>query len=204
MTRRTEEPIIIGVTGHKRHGKDTIANRLVSTWGFEKMAFADALKDACAAAFGIDRVTFDDDKLKEAPSDQYPEWTHRKILQVVGTELFRSKWPNIWIDTFLRKAADKTLVVVSDIRFPNEEMALRTNPNFVLLRVKNERLAPSGDLHSSEAFIDTLFPDRAFTNNGTIDDLHLKVDQFMGEDFTEITGRSVARIYRNSILRSVK
>lgn len=176
------------MTGHKRHGKDTVAKRLVDCWGFEKVAFADALKDSCAAAFNIPREDFDDDSKKELPSDIYPDWTLRKIMQIVGTELFRSQWPNIWIDTWYRKVADKELVVVTDLRFPNEEIALRQFPYNALFRVKNERLAVSGDMHSSEAFIDTLFPDRTLLNNGTIDDLWSQVDYFCENDLVNYTG----------------
>ena len=197
--------IVIGVTGHKRHGKDTVANRLVDCWGFEKVAFADALKDACAAAFHIPRADFDDDVLKEEASDIYPDWTLRKIMQVVGSELFRSQWPNIWIDTWYRKVTDKKLVVVTDVRFPNEESALRCLPHNALIRVKNERLRASGDVHSSEAFIDTLTPDRVFTNNERISDLWSKVDAFCCDDLPNYTGgRVIPRINRNSILRNVQ
>lgn len=166
------------------------------------MAFADALKDSCAAAFGIPREDFDDDEKKEAPSDVYPDWTLRRILQVTGTELFRSQWPNIWIDTWMRRVADKKLVVLTDLRFPNEEMALRLFPHQALLRVRNDRIPASGDTHSSEAFIDSLFPDLVFTNNGSINELWDKADNFVQEWAPRYNGGMVLpRINRNGILR---
>ncbi len=195
-------PIVVGVTGHKRHGKDTVAKRLVDCWGFEKVAFADALKDACAAAFHIPRADFDDDSKKERPSDIYPVWTLRRMMQFVGTELFRSEWPNIWIDTWYRKVADKKLVVVTDLRFPNEEIALRQFPYNVLFRVKNERLPDPIDPHSSEGFIDCLFSDRILLNNSTVNDLWSQIDSFCENDLVNYTGGTIVpRVNRNQIIR---
>lgn len=43
--------MIIGVGGEKQHGKDTVANYLVSKYGYSKKAFADRLKAICQLAF---------------------------------------------------------------------------------------------------------------------------------------------------------
>jgi len=42
---------IIGITGYKRHGKDTLGDYLVKYHGYTKIAFADALKEACRNIF---------------------------------------------------------------------------------------------------------------------------------------------------------
>ena len=169
------DTIVVGVTGFKRHGKDSVANHLVENYGFVKYSFANPLKDTCAAAFGIPRADFDDDVKKELPCELYPDWTLRKILQIVGTELFRSIWPNIWIDRFLQSAGGLRRVVIPDVRFINEEAATRQFKGFVI-RVEDPRKPPNTDLHQSEMEIPRLNYDHWINNDGTLDDLASRVD----------------------------
>ena len=44
---------IIGITGKKFNGKDTGAIYLINNYGYERLAFADALKEACKCIFGF-------------------------------------------------------------------------------------------------------------------------------------------------------
>lgn len=57
---------VIAVSGWKRSGKDTVAQMLVKA-GFQRMAFADVLKDMVAIEYGIPREHCDSDAHKEAP-----------------------------------------------------------------------------------------------------------------------------------------
>lgn len=179
---------MIGVTGFKRHGKDTVARWLVDEYGFERIAFADALKDACSAAFGIDRAIFDDDERKELPSEMYPDWTHRLIMQYVGTDLFRSTWPTIWIDTWRRRVADKSKVVVTDLRFSNEETAVRLYPHNYIIRVHDPRKPTSTDPHPSEVEIGSINADTMILNDSGIGELWDAVDKFILGDFRTKNG----------------
>lgn len=106
------EPIpgvkIIGI-GHKaRQGKDTIANYLVKQYGAQKFSFSDALYDVARVVFGMEE--------KDGP-----------LLQVLGTEVFRRRDPNVWVKTVYRKIQDKTpaIAVVPDVRFPNEAQMVK-------------------------------------------------------------------------------
>jgi dephospho-CoA kinase len=45
---------IIGITGKKFSGKDTLGDYFVNNHGYIRLAFADALKNACAEIFGFD------------------------------------------------------------------------------------------------------------------------------------------------------
>jgi hypothetical protein len=80
--------IIIGITGKKFHGKDTVADCLVTNYSFTKMAFADPLKEVCKTLFG-----FSDAQLygKEKETKD-PKWkiTPRKAFQFIGTDLIRN------------------------------------------------------------------------------------------------------------------
>ncbi|ATZ80931.1 monophosphate kinase [Bodo saltans virus] len=130
-------PKIIGITGRKFTGKDTLGNYLVDTYGYTRLAYADALKDAVKAIFD-----FDDEQLygnKKEDIDEYWGITPRQVLQFVGTDLFRNHicellptmGKDIWINVIKRKISNMTKrnqdakFVITDIRFPNELQAIK-------------------------------------------------------------------------------
>lgn len=66
--------VVVLVTGYKRSGKDTVGNHLVEQYGFERVAFADPLRDVGLAMlqsmYCMPDATpewFTDDALKERP-----------------------------------------------------------------------------------------------------------------------------------------
>jgi len=62
---------IIGLHGPARAGKDTIADYLVSRYGFHKIAFSDALYSEVATAYGLpDERILRDPATKDAPLHQ--------------------------------------------------------------------------------------------------------------------------------------
>lgn len=187
---------VIGIAGRKGAGKDTAGSRLISNHGFVRIAFADALKDACMSIFGLsyDQVYGD---LKEV-QDSYWDYTPREILQKVGTELFREAigkpnvlpkiGQNIWIRAIYRKIlnlkqAGHTKFVITDIRFDNEIEFVRTlnshGCNAYTIKVVRPSIMPDIDtpIHSSEAHIDGFKCDYEILNDGTIEDLHQNVDR---------------------------
>lgn len=81
----------IGIVGKAGSGKSTVAQYLFLNYkNVYTKAFADALKAGCAMMFGIPIEHFYNQELKEMTN---PVWgvTPRKILQFVGTEMFRDK-----------------------------------------------------------------------------------------------------------------
>lgn len=89
--------MIIGLTGLKGSGKDTVAAYLIKEYGFERRAFADPLKRSIAALFDIEFA--DIEKMKNDPNSRVEIITHRdggrefgksflfrQILQRYGTE----------------------------------------------------------------------------------------------------------------------
>jgi len=166
-------PLIVGICGAKQHGKGTIAAAL-TRFGFKEINFADALKRACSEAFAIPLDVFYDNARKESPLTEfgYPNESPRSILQHVGTELFRSRWPNIWIDTWKRMAAGSPRVVVSDMRFPNELEAVRAMKGYVI-RVTRPGYG-AADAHASEAHYSAFDVDWDVTNEGAPEDLQMK------------------------------
>ena len=182
--------IIIGITGRKRSGKDTIGNYLVKKYNFKRIAFADSLKQFCKLMFGLSDDQVHNDILKEQ-TDTYWNYSPREILQIVGTELLRDSLStslqniskNIWINSVeiqimnnIKNGHDKC--IITDVRFPNELDFIRNNNGRIwkVIRpsIMNENQKYS--YHASEVSIDQFVSDHIFINDGTIQDLLYKLD----------------------------
>ena len=130
--------MIIGMVGFIGSGKDTAADYLVQTHGFERDSFATSLKDAVSIVFGWPR------DMLEGLTPQARHWreqvdawwsarlnipnlTPRWILQHWGTDVLRNNFhDDIWIASFEnRMRQSQRHVVISDVRFPNEIKAIR-------------------------------------------------------------------------------
>src|SRR5271165_2947097 len=58
---------VVAISGWAKSGKDTAAKILISDYGFNRVAFADPLKNTVAEQYGFERQSLDDQSLKEAP-----------------------------------------------------------------------------------------------------------------------------------------
>jgi hypothetical protein len=182
--KNIEKHRIIGITGRKFSGKDTLGNFFVKEKGYQKIAYADALKDAVKSIFD-----FDDEQLngsKKEVIDEFWNKTPRQILQFVGTDLFRNHtyeiMPNIgkdiWCQVVKRKILNKLnenpniKFVITDARFHNEVNVVRELGGTV---IKLNRNTGHTDNHESEALIDELYCDYQYENNGSREELYQMV-----------------------------
>lgn len=122
MMSENEKPIVIGVGGFARSGKDTfvkIAKKILKEHGYSsiRLAFADALKEEIdpflKEYYGISAWTEDTDEKKVI----------RPLLVAHGCQK-RIQNPTYWIDK-LDQAIEtihygEDVIFVSDCRFPNE------------------------------------------------------------------------------------
>lgn len=182
--------MIIGLTGKKRSGKDTVAEYLVKNHGFIRIGFADALKNACKEIFNLsDNQLYGTEEEKERP-DEYWKHSAREILQKVGTELFRNELPkhlsnisnDIWIRVVDKKikdllAAGHNKIVISDVRFENEAEYIKNSGGII---IKLNRPSLSADSHSSEKNIDNIIADNTINNTSTLEELYTKVENIIG------------------------
>jgi hypothetical protein len=111
---------IIGISGAARCGKDTFANSLVEFFKLngiaaERIALADELKWEVRSflqdTLGIDSFTTNDDE----------KAIIRPFLVFWGTEVRRKMNENCWIEALESNAPSNKLLIVSDIRYPNEQ-----------------------------------------------------------------------------------
>lgn len=152
--------MIIGITGKKRSGKDTIGEYLVQEYGFERRSFADLLKSFVNIAYGITP-----NLNKEFVIEEYGK-SVRNLYQEVGLYM-RNYDPNIWVRPVMRDIEGKN-IVVTDVRFGNEADQVD-----ILWGVT--RTTGLYDTHISETGIPIAKATRVFSNNGTISELYAKV-----------------------------
>lgn len=167
--------LLIGITGKAGSGKDTVADWLWERHGFLKLAFADPLKLAAEAIFGLPRAVFHDRGKKEAV---HPYWgkSPRELLQLLGTEATKPVFgEDIWLKRWLISYSmfkDTDPCVVPDVRFDLEAQYLR-NIGGVILHLNRDAagLVGSTSNHASEQGVTPLPGDFGIDNNGSLKDL---------------------------------
>lgn len=174
---------LLGICGKAGSGKDTAATHFVVTYDWELYHFADPLKEACAAAFGIEKFRFYAAEEKEIP-DPYWLLSPREIAQYVGTEMFRTFDPDFWIKRFKLQAQQYAKdgavgLVIPDVRFENEAEAIVDSGGFLIELVRDGADGNVGIAnHASEAGFNTSrfgVRRRVVENNGSIPELYLKL-----------------------------
>ena len=207
---------IIGLVGLIGSGKNSAAEYLIAAYNFKQESFASSLKDTLSCIFGWDRSKLEGiSELDRTWRDQIDIWwaqrlnipdlTPRKMLQQIGTDLFRNHFHNdIWVASLenkLQKYSEN--IVITDCRFPNEIEAIRKLGG-IIVRVKrgiepewfNDALylnqnpdtkyrdflqdrLDRNNIHSSEiAWIGTEF-DYILENDKSLVDLYLQVDKLL-------------------------
>ena len=161
---------VIGLTGRKRSGKDTAGAALVAM-GFTRKSFAHPIKLMLAALLLYQGVPGDviermlEGDLKEVNSEYLNGRSPRHAMQTLGTEWGRGLIADsIWVDVLLRSCAGHEKVVVTDVRFPNEVDALRSEFGAEVYRVVRPGLEAANDNHPSETQIDSLAVDGIIQN----------------------------------------
>lgn len=173
------EQMIIGLySPAPQSGKSEVAREL-GNYGFVRKGFADALKAMIRpllAAFGYAEVVID--KLLntgEGKETVLPEIgvTPRYLAQTVGTEWGREVIdPDLWIKAVLNdKRPD--MLVIDDVRFPNEYEAIRAEGGQVW-RVYRPGRAPTNG-HPSEGLLEDREFDEVIVNDGSLFALATKV-----------------------------
>jgi len=186
--------MIIGVTGHKYNGKDTVADYYVKHYGYVKLSFANPLKKVAKILFNFnDRQLYGD--LKEEVDARW-DITPRQAMQFIGTEMVRDNigklLPHIgndfWAYSTIQHIKEELLInphskfIISDVRFPNEVEMLRSVvidskkiPSRII-RVKRPSVPMNeSSLHESEIHINNLLVDEEIINDGDLEMLYAKI-----------------------------
>lgn len=166
--------MLIGISGKKRTGKDTVGAMVVEwlrskDFTATKAAFADNLREEVARATGVSPDQFEVDK---------DRW--RPILQWWGVEYRRYfNGEDYWIKQMTEKllAMEEQVVVLTDVRFRDEADYVNRSGGHVL---RVERETGLQDSHSSETDLDSYeeFSD-VIRNDGSLEDLERKVFEYL-------------------------
>lgn len=175
--------MIIALSGYAQSGKDTVADYLVDTYGFEKAGMNAILRDACVAldpivnAWGVSGVhnarysemlsEFGYERAKK----QFPEF--RAFMQRLGTEFAEAiDYPELWVTVLLKHCDPDKNYVMSSCRRWIEATAITEAGGFIV-RVDRPGTAPAND-HPSETEIDSWQFDARIYNDAGIDELLLQ------------------------------
>lgn len=142
---------LISLIGFKGSGKDSVAKILIEKHGFKKESFAAPLKDITSILFDWDREMLEgeteESRQKREVVDTWwadhlgiPDWSPRKALQYMGTEVIRDNLHcDMWVFGLKRRIinSDHKRWVVTDCRFKNE---INTTKDLggITIRVKRE------------------------------------------------------------------
>lgn len=169
---------IIGLTGYKGSGKDTVFALLKKLEpSAVRLAFADPLKIELAAACGVTVDFINQNK------DAF-----RGGLQWWGTEFRRNLWgTDYWTErakTQLNALPSKVkLVVFTDVRFSNEARMLRQTGGRIWRVIRSV----GRDTHQSETEMDRFQVDNHIINNGSLNQLEHFVTQVYRSDLNFAT-----------------
>ena len=165
--------MIIGLSGRKQAGKDTVASYLFRqaeqnlNLYVERYGFADSLKDTCMQFFGLSYdQCYGTDMEKNEPSsvpwwrypgetpshvDRFGPMTVREVLQYFGA-LVRAMNPDAFVQATLHNIEDDDpeLALITDVRFPNEVQAIHAAGGKVIRLTRS----PLQDSHVSEHALD--------------------------------------------------
>lgn len=173
---------IIGITGRKYHGKDSVARELVAQ-GFLIVRFAGPLKAMLRAFYaehGVDPRTIErkiEGDLKEHPCPLLRGKTPRYAMQTLGDEWGRQLISDdLWTESLVYRVEGKDKVAVPDVRYPNEGDTL-ARMDAELWRVDASDRVHNNDSsnHASETSVDTLAVHKEISNNGTLFELSAAV-----------------------------
>jgi dephospho-CoA kinase len=172
----------IGLIGKLGAGKTFAAQHLIDKYGFQRISLATPIKDIMSEYLGIRDKTHPD---------------YRRMAQKIGTDWFRSEYPDIWIDYMIKKSKEiNHNYICDDVRFVNEAEKLINN-NWILIYldcpedIRIERCKKRDGVfdystlnHPSETGVDDIIFNFAtdiffVDSNGTIENTNKQLDEIM-------------------------
>lgn len=202
--------MIVGISAKAGAGKSTFASIANLEYGFNILSFAKGVKEEVSEFFDRCEVVYNYRHLygsqedKEATlrirhhhfeeffadflakhgeySNGYWYFTPRSLMQYWGTEYRRTQDPDYWVKLAMKKSASYYLVVIDDVRFPNEAQAIK-DANGILIRINRpDRPQVSNSDHPSEVALDDYTEwDYVIENTGSFEEYQAKVLQVLGE-----------------------
>src|SRR3990172_4567271 len=136
--------MLIGIIGKAGVGKSLLASSIIESdyeiW--ERMAFADRLKRAVEAMFGLSPHSFDDGSFKRQVSNinfmgashEPIVCTYGRILQRFGHATREEFGTDIWVDLLFDGITLDRNIIIEDVRFKSEASRIKSKGG-VLVRI---------------------------------------------------------------------
>jgi Phosphomevalonate kinase len=153
--------ILLGISGKKRSGKNTVASyvSLLTNQTTEEFAFAQDLKLELATLM---KVKVSDIELNKE--------LYRPLLQALGEFRRKNNGEDYWINKCFRRVlmSNAEVCIITDVRYLNEVKAIEQAGGIV---VRVHRRTQSNDTHSSEVELDEAKFVYNIYNNFTLENL---------------------------------
>ena len=159
--------LLLGCCGKARHGKDSVADYLVSHHAFTKVSFASAVKESAIDHFGLSR--------EEVYGEKTPK--SRYILQAIGNGCREEFGRDIWIEKLRSQIAPLERVVISDVRYLNEAEFIWGIGGSVIKVVRpNAPAIECGADHPSEIEMESIVANFPLYNDSSLAQLYERVE----------------------------
>lgn len=180
--------MLIGLNGNKGSGKDTVGAYLVENYGYERLSFAEKLKDSAGALFDVEPILWDvwknDPHAKVALINDVGKilnrtrsMTVREFLQRYGTESHRDVFgQDFWVDHAIKGIDPNKNYVFTDARFDNELQKIKDLGG---MNIRIIGRGSNGDSHVSEAEPSVNLIDYRVDNTSTFESLYKLIDSVM-------------------------
>lgn len=153
--------MIVGITGPAGSGKNTVADILSREYGFQQLAFADALKESIVSLDPLLNIEGRLERLSDVveretmdvAKNKYPQV--RKILQDYGVSMRDVVDVDVWIKALHQRVVggSSANICITDLRFENE-LRYVMDMNGVVIRVERpDNPFDIGSAHVSEQMV---------------------------------------------------
>jgi len=179
-------PALIGLTGFKQSGKDTVADILTTIAGYERYAFADGVREAL---YALDPLVGPQTSLRHLVDEHGWDRAKRhriygaevtRLMQHMGTEVGQEFFGgNVWVDNLASEVeaagglSPASPVVVTDVRFDHEAHWVLASGGLIW-----EVIRPGAgpvSTHASESPIDPRLVTRTIPNDSSLPALSTQV-----------------------------
>lgn len=184
-------PIIIGIVGQRGTGKSLATDYLCDRYlRISTLAFADPIREI-GETFGFTNEEVYGDQAQKERKNAFWKVSFRDFATRVGTELFRDTLPvylptmsNCWVRLAEQKIrdmsyspTDRSIVIISDVRFPDEAASIRCMGGYLIQIKRDTRFsADKHSKHTSETQQQKITADFRVNNNSTKEHLYRQLD----------------------------
>lgn len=176
---------VVGISGFARSGKDTVGEYLVERYGYQRIAFADKVREV-AQAFdfsifldGIGEISMSDIYSDETLANLRKSEEVRANLVFVAQTLRDVIGQNIWAEPVIQQIRRRPYqrFVITDVRQENEANLLRHNFDTTIISVRRPGVIGAEPIEAST--IPGIVCDYTIDNNGSQEKLHKAIDALM-------------------------